>query len=786
MDQRNLQRLEFHKVLKHLAGYTRSPMGRELVESLVPQFRKSKIEHLQAETTEGRELLRLEPGADISGWYDIRDEVKRAARGVVLEPNELVQVGKTLAVTRRIKGFLLERRDRYPILGEIAAGLGNFSTLERRINKAILPGGEIDDDASPQLSSIRRRMASAQQQIKERLDKIIRSPNYQKYLQDPIVTIRESRYVVPVKQEYRAQVQGIVHDQSASGATVFVEPMGVVEANNEVRRLLAAEKQEIYKILASLTEGVAQQAEELNYTLEGLGRLDFIMAKARYSAQLSAWAPKLREDSVLDIRKGRHPLLRGEVVPVSVHLGIDFDTLVITGPNTGGKTVTLKTVGLLVLMTLAGLHIPAEEGTEIGIFNRVFADIGDEQSIEQSLSTFSSHMSNIVGILAAAGAGSLVLLDELGAGTDPTEGAALAQSILEHLHNSGARTIATTHYSELKNFAYTRERVDNASVEFDPITLRPTYRLLLGKPGCSNAFEIARRLGLNETVVNRAKDFMTEEQVEVSELMQKLEVAKHEAERERAAAEEFRREAAMLRDRYRRLEKELESRRQEILERARSEAREIVRRAKFDTEEIIKQLRTQAEENDSRNREMAIQSAREQLKKIRGRYAEKERKAAEGQGQVPRDLKPGTEIFVPRFNQKGIVLESPDNNGEVQVQVGVIKVNLSLSDIRLAKKEDKETPYTGAASLVKNKAGDINSKLDVRGMRAAEALEKMDKYLDDAGLAGLDKVFIVHGKGTGALRSAIHEQLKTYRGVKSYRLGEQGEGDSGVTVVELK
>ncbi len=786
MDRRNLKRLEFHKVIQKLAEHTRSPMGRELAESLMPGQQIKDIKHRQAETTEGRELLRLEPGADIGGWWDVRDAVRRAARGIVLEPKELEDIHKTLAVTRKLKSFLSSREDTYPIMGEIAMGLGNFGTLEKQIEKAILPGGEIADEASPQLSSIRRRTSSARQQIKDRLDKIIRSPGHQKHLQDPIVTMREGRYVVPVKQEYRSQIPGIVHDQSASGATVFIEPMGVVEANNEVRRLLAAEREEIHRILASLSDGVARQSEDLQYTQAALGQLDFIMAKARYSAQSEAWEPKLEERPVIDIRKGRHPLLQGEVVPVSVHLGIDFDTLVITGPNTGGKTVTLKTVGLLVLMALAGLHVPAEEGTVVGIFDGVFADIGDEQSIEQSLSTFSSHMSNIVKIMQGAGKRSLVLLDELGAGTDPAEGAALAQSILEHLYRKGARTIATTHYSELKNFAYTRERVDNASVEFNPVTLQPTYRLLLGKPGRSNAFEIARRLGLDEEVVHTAKGFMTREQVEVAELMHNLEVAKHEAERERTAAEALRRDAQQIKERYRRREEELEARRQEVLEKARNEAREIVRRAKLDSEEMIRQLRARIKENDSRNRETGIQEAREQLRKMQGRYAEKRKKARQDRGNVPKKVIPGMEVFVPRFNQTGIVLEPPGSNGEVQVQVGVIKVNLSLDDVRVVEKKGQEAMSQGTAGIVKTKSRDISTKLDLRGMRADEALESMEKYLDDAGLAGLDKVYIVHGKGTGALRSAIHKQLKNHRGVQSFRLGEHGEGDSGVTVVELK
>ncbi|MTI83879.1 MAG: endonuclease MutS2 [Firmicutes bacterium] len=786
MDQRNLARLEFNKVIQKLSEHTRSPMGRELVEKLIPQQQINAIRFQLDETTEGRELLRMEPRADIGGWRDNRDAVKRACRGMVLEPKELEDTQKTLTVTHRIKTFLVSRSDTYPIMGEIAAGLGNFNTLEKQLSKAILPGGEIADEASSQLSSIRRRTASAQQQIKERLDKIIRSPNHQKHLQDPIVTMREGRYVVPVKQEYKSQIPGIVHDQSASGATIFVEPMGVVEANNEVRRLLAAEKQEIHRILVSLTEAVARQGEELEYTLEMLGRLDFIMAKAQYSAQLEAWAPKLEAQPVIDIKKGRHPLLHGEVVPISAHLGFDFDSLVITGPNTGGKTVTLKTVGLLVLMSLAGLHVPAEEGTSIGIFDRVFADIGDEQSIEQSLSTFSSHMNNIVGILKGAGNRSLVLLDELGAGTDPTEGAALAQSILEHLYELGARTIATTHYSELKNFAFSRERVENASVEFDPVTLKPTYRLLLGKPGRSNAFEIARRLGLDDKVVDRAKDFLTKEQVEVAELMHNLEVAKHEAERERNAAEALRQDANKIKERYSRREKEMETRRGEILDKARSEARETVRRAKLDSEEMIRQLRDRIKETGTSSRETAIQDAREKLRSMQGRYREKEKKTGNVQGQVPKKITAGMEVFVPRFNQTGIVVEPPGNKDEVQVQVGVIKVNLSLSDIRAVDQSGREELSSSTTNIVKSKSREINTKLNLRGMRADEALEAMEKYIDDAALAGLEKIYLVHGKGTGALRSAIHKELKHHRGVKSYRLGEQGEGDSGVTVVELK
>lgn len=790
MEQRNLERLEFHKVVQRMAEFTRSPMGRELAMAARPQSGKTKVERLHDQTSEGRELLRLDPGADIGGWHDIRNEVWRASREIVLEAGELEKVGRTLAVIIRLKIFFQERSSRYLILGDIASGLGNFAALERRINKSILSGGQIANDASPELDSIRRRIILSQQQIKDRLDRLIRSPSQQKYLQDPIVTMREGRYVVPVKQEYRSLVPGIVHDQSASGATVFIEPMGVVEANNELRRLQAAEKQEMHRILSSLTSGVAQQAGELNDSLSCLGEIDYIMARARYSERLGAWAPKIGNDTSFVIRNGRHPLLPGKVVPVSVHLGVGFDTLVITGPNTGGKTVTLKTAGLLVLMALAGMHIPADQGTVIGVFTQVYADIGDEQSIEQSLSTFSSHMSNIVNILKGARSGCLVLLDELGAGTDPAEGAALAQSILEYLHNLGARTIATTHYSELKNFAYARDRVDNASVEFDPVTLRPTYRLLLGKPGRSNAFEIALRLGISEEIISRARDFMTEEQIEFSEMMHNLEVAKYEAESERAEAEKLRKEATIIKERYQRKEQEFEIRRQDILEKARAKAGEMVRRARLETDEINRQLRAKLKENAAGNREAAIQKARSELRKMYGRYSSQDRKSFvshQGQALADKDIEPGMEVFVPRFNQKGTVVEMTGNNGEIQVQVGVIKVNLPISELTMAEaKKEGERVCRGTIGLLKDKAKDISTKLDLRGMRVEEALDRTDKYLDDAGLAGLERVYIVHGKGTGALRSAVQEHLQVHHGVESYRLGKQGEGDAGVTVVNIK
>ena len=625
---------------------------------------------------------------------------------------------------------------------------------------------------------------AAQAQVKSRLEGFIRSPVYQKYLQDPIVTIRENRYVIPVKQEYRGQVPGIIHDQSASGATLFIEPMAVVEANNEVRRLQAAEKQEILRILSDLSSLVSAIADDLLISLEALGRLDLALAKARYSLKLNAWEPVMSPGSHLDIKKGRHPLLEGEVVPITINLGRDFDTLVITGPNTGGKTVTLKTVGLLVLMAQSGLHVPADEGTVLGVFGGVFADIGDEQSIEQSLSTFSSHLKNIVSILQQAGRESLVLLDELGAGTDPAEGSALAQSILERLHAVGAKTVATTHYSELKNFAYANPRVENASVEFDAVTLRPTYRLLIGRPGRSNAFEIAARLGLEASLTDRARQFMSADQLKAAELMDELEKNRQEAQRDQEEAARLLEEARLIRDRQRLKEQELEERLEAMLAKSREEAGALVRSVRRESEEMIRELREKLSSDAARDREAGIRVARDLLSTMEGKVRARPRRLDPAPGETPHDLRPGEEVFIPRFNQKGFVVGPPEDK-QVQVQVGMIKVTVPMSDLRRVQQSGPAGGETQVAGIMAAKAREISTQLDLRGMMADEALDEVEKYLDDAGLAGLPKVYIVHGKGTGALRAAVQGYLKTHRRVKSFRFGEAGEGGMGCTVVEL-
>lgn len=784
MEEKTFKRLEYHKVLEQLASFAGSPLGRERALELKPVDDPAVILRWQDEASEGRKLLRLEPTAEMGGWKDIRNQLQRAGRGAVLEPEELFAVADTLTAARIIKNFLHERQESYPLLHEHAFFITPLPDLENKIKKAILPGGEIADNASPELAQTRRKLASAQLNIKNYIENMIRSPNYQKYLQDPIVTIREGRYVVPVKIEYRAQVPGIIHDQSASGATIFVEPMAVVEKNNELRRLVVAEKQEIQRILAGLSEGVAQNLESIETSLDTLGELDFIMARSRYSQVLDAWSPILADEAVLDIRRGRHPLLKGDVVPVNIRLGEDFDTLVITGPNTGGKTVTLKTAGLLVLMYQSGLHIPAGENSRMGIFQRVFTDIGDEQSIEQSLSTFSSHMTNIVDIVAKAGRDSLVLLDELGAGTDPVEGAALAQSILETLHSAGARTIATTHYSELKNFAYARDRVENASVEFDTATLRPTYRLLIGKPGRSNAFEIALRLGLPAELIKKAREFLSVEQIQFEELMRNLEKAQQEAEADREAASKLADEARAIKEKHEKLEEDLAQRREAILSKAGEEARALVRSARAEAESAVRELREKIAEESTRARESAIQEARGKL----GRLHHKVSRAVPEKvfsGQVPAELRAGQEVLLPKFNQRGYVITPPGPGEDVQVQVGIMKMNVPLKELRTVEKPKGGGGQSQVAGMIFDKARDISVELDLRGQYAEEAVLQVEKYLDDAYLAGLPRVSLIHGKGTGSLRAAVHKLLKGHRRVKSFRLGEHGEGGYGVTIVEL-
>ncbi|MBY6275046.1 endonuclease MutS2 [Symbiobacterium thermophilum] len=792
MDERTLRTLEFAKIKEMLAERTATSLGREVVESLAPATDFLEVQHRQAETSEARRLYEGGHAIPLGGLRDLRAHVQRAVRGGVLDPGDLLDVADTAASSRRLKRFL-EEQEGLPILTALSRMLGTFHHLEAEIRQAVDEHGEVRDDASPALAEIRRSMRILQNRMKERLDAFVRG-SAAKYLQDPIVTIREGRFVVPVKIEYRAQVPGIVHDQSASGSTLFIEPMAIVEMNNDLRELALKEREEVERILARLSSLVAGEADALLDTLQAVAQIDFASAKGKLSLDLDCTEPELVREPILEIHKGRHPLLKGRVVPIDVHIGITFDTLVITGPNTGGKTVALKTMGLFVLMAQAGLHLPAGHGTRVGVFQQVFVDIGDEQSIEQSLSTFSGHMTNIIRILDALDGPALVLLDELGAGTDPTEGAALAMSILEHLHRRGAKTVATTHYSELKTYAYTRSRVENASVEFDVETLQPTFRLLIGVPGSSNAFEISRRLGLSPHIVDRARQFLTKEQERVEDLIQGIHATRAELEKELAEARRLRAEAQRMRDEYERRYGDAKAKAAATVEKARAQAQQILATARREAEAVIAELKQALRAQREAERMQTIQSARSRLARAREAVEPGEEELrARRRGEVPRGLKPGDAVRIVSLDTKGHVLAEPDADGNVLVQAGIIKLTVALDDLERAEEEQPAAAAraaaggrTGGKGLAVSKAREMSPEVDLRGLMVDEALERVDKFLDDAMLAGLPQVRIIHGKGTGALRKAVTEALRRDRRVESYRLGGIGEGGDGVTVAKLR
>lgn len=781
MDQRNLIRLEYPKIVTLLQDCTSFGISREIAGELKPLTDRVKILEAQKETSEAKLIFRLEPDLPLGGLRDIRRLLRKVAIGGVLEPSELLEVGDMLFAMRRLKLFFREKAESYPIFAKLADGLCALRELEDRIKESIEPGGEVADKASPDLRRLRQRIRDLQASLKDKMDSIIRSAEYQKYLQDPIVTMRGDRYVVPVKQEYKSYFPGIIHDQSASGATLFIEPVAAVEKNNELRQVIAEERQEIIRILTKLTNQVLAGLEEINSGVAAAGTIDFWLAKGKLSHQMDAGEPLISPKQKINLISARHPLLRGKAVPINVVLGNDFGILVITGPNTGGKTVALKTVGLLILMAQSGLHIPAENGSETGIFHRVFADIGDEQSIEQSLSTFSSHMTNIIRILAEVDDRSLTLFDELGAGTDPTEGAALAMAILDYLEKRRVRVIATTHYSELKAFAFNRPGVENASVEFDIATLRPTYKLNIGQPGSSSAFEIAARLGLPENIITVARQSMSAEDIKVTELIRELEDNRRTSEIDRSEAARLKQEIQRLRKEYEDKLHQISVKRSEVMEKARAEAGELVRRARLEADSLIQEIKEAAARADDRQALNQAQNARSKLKKLKVEQDEAE--AAPAPGYIPKEVRPGQEVFLPKYNQQGYVVSGADNNGIAIVQVGIMKLNLPLSELRLQKA--KQVVSTGAPKVMAGKAKEIKTEVDLRGLTVDEALEIVEKYLDDAYLAGLPKAYLIHGKGTGALRKAITGLLTGHRFVKNHRLGEYGEGGAGVTVVEL-
>ena len=781
--ERNMRILEFTRIRDMLAEGCLTENGREKCRALSPFSTLAEVARAQQETEEAAVILRYVGGHPLTEFPDARPALTICDKGGTLSAGMLLGVASLLRASRSARDALITERENTPLLRSLAEGLTEAPNLERDITDAILSEDEIADRASSELLNIRRHLRGAQDRIKEKLNQMIRSSAMQKYLQEAIITVRNDRYVVPVRAEYRSQVPGLVHDQSASGATLFIEPMAAVEMGNEIREWTLKEAREIERILAALSAEVAPYAETLRETVDILSELDFIFAKGLLSRRLVCVAPKMNDRGFVHIIRGRHPLIDPEkVVPIDLWLGEEFTTLVVTGPNTGGKTVTLKTVGLFTLMAQAGLQIPAELGTELAVFEQVWADIGDEQSIEQSLSTFSGHMTNIVQIMREVTPRDLVLFDELGAGTDPTEGAALAQSILTRLLHIRVRTVATTHYSELKVFALTTEGVENASVEFNVETLRPTYRLSIGVPGKSNAFEISRRLGLAEDLIENAKKLLSSDEVRFEDVIANAEYHRQIAERERLIAQEASRETIRLRDEAERLRREMEEKRADSLRKAREEAKRVLQDARRESEAIISELKRMKKESHAAE---DVNRLRRQLEEGIDSVSEGLEAPPEETAGAPETVRPGDVVRVASLGTEATVLTAPTDRGEVQLASGSMKFKAKLKDLRLVKNAPVKEKTT-----VKAKTGmmtrSVPMECDVRGMSLEEASGAVEIYLDEAVLAGLNEVSVIHGKGTGVLRSGLRQELRKNRHVKSIRPGMYGEGEDGVTVVTLR
>ena len=798
MKERTLRVLEFTKIRDRLASKAMTDMGRERCEALVPSSNMTEIQRMQAETEEATVILQYVGASPLVPFSDVRASLTLAEKGATLSPKALLEVAALMQSARAARKALDTERDNTPILKELAQRLSTLHNVEQDITNAIISEDEIADRASNELMDIRRHLRGANERIKEKLNQMIRSSAFQKYLQDPIVTMRNDRYCLPVKAEYRSSVPGLVHDQSSTGATLFIEPMDMESSLSSAAhstRLLpfhrshfstsAKEKQEIERILAALSAEIAPYADQLRETVETLAELDYIFAKGMLSREMNAVSPKLNQNGYINIIRGRHPLIdREKVVPSNLWMGKDFTSLIITGPNTGGKTVTLKTVGLLTLMAQAGLQVPADLGTELAVFGQVFADIGDEQSIEKSLSTFSGHMTTIVSIMHEVTPDDLVLFDELGAGTDPTEGAALAQAILQRLLNIRVRTLATTHYSELKAFALSTKGVENASVEFDVETLRPTYRLSIGVPGKSNAFEISRRLGLPENLIDDAKKLLSSDSVRFEDVIANAEYHRQVAEREREIARQASAETVKLRDEAEKLRKQMEDQLENTIKKAKADARRIMEQTRRESESIIADLKRMKKEQ---------QNPDAQVNAIRRRIENNVDNLSEGllqkvdTGLPPKEVRKGDTVEILTIGSQGTVLAPANAKGEVEVQAGILKLKVNISQLRLVKQPDKPKPQPTSVHL---KTGamerTVRMECDVRGMALDEAIMTVDQYLDQAILAGMGEVSIIHGKGTGVLRSGIQQHLKHHMHVASCRLGVYGEGESGVTIVTLK
>ncbi len=790
MNKKTLTKLEYNKIIELLTEQASSFSGKERCRKLKPMISLPDIQSAQEETAAAFTRIVKKGRPSFSGCNPVGDSLKRLEVGAALGSGELLRICKLLETAGRVKSYGRHETsdESEDCLDALFQQLEPVAPLSAEIRRCILEEDEISDDASPALKHIRRSMGQINDKVHATLSGLVNG-SLRTYLQDPIITMRGDRYCIPVKAEYRSQVQGLIHDQSSTGSTLFIEPMSVVKLNNDLKELYGKEQEEIQVILARLSVDVAEYIDAIRTDYSVLTELDFIFARGILALDMNASMPLFNTDGRIYIREGRHPLLdKKKVVPITVMLGDAFDLLIITGPNTGGKTVSLKTVGLFTLMGQAGLHIPALDRSELAVFHDVYADIGDEQSIEQSLSTFSSHMTNIVSFLKQVDERSLVLFDELGAGTDPTEGAALAIAILNHLHGRGIRTMATTHYSELKVYALSTPGVENACCEFDLETLRPTYHLLIGIPGKSNAFAIAGKLGLPDYIIEEARTHLTEQDESFEDLLTDLETSKRTIQKEQEEIAAYRRELERLKAETKEKQEKLEAQRERILREANEKAHSILADAKETADETMRNFRKFGKESISAA-EMEKERERLRKKMDAARSGMKMEPQKPRKQHKPGDFKLGESVKVLSMNLTGSVTSLPDSKGNVTVQMGILRSQVHISDLEIIEETSytaKQMQKTGKGKLKMGKSFSVSPEINLLGKTVDEAVAELDKYLDDASLAHLSTVRVVHGKGTGALRSGIHSYLKRQKHVKSFRLGAFGEGDAGVTIVELK
>ncbi|MFR1663355.1 MAG: endonuclease MutS2 [Blautia caecimuris] len=792
MNQKALSSLEYPKIIERLTEKASSPMGKELCRKLQPSTDINRIRLMQTQTKDALTRLFQKGSVSFGSVKDIRGSLKRLEIGSSLGIMEILSVCALLENTSRVKAYSRGDRSDLPSdsLDSMFEQLAPLTPLSSEIRRCILSEDEISDDASPALRQVRRNMKVTNDRIHTQLSGLVNG-NARTYLQDSVITMRNGRYCIPVKAEYKGQVPGMIHDQSSTGSTLFIEPMAVVKLNNDMRELELQEQKEIEIILAGLSEQIAEEREAIALNLELMVQLDFIFARAGLAMDMNGSEPVFNEEGRVLLKKARHPLIpKKKVVPIDIRLGDDFDLLIITGPNTGGKTVSLKTVGLLTLMGQAGLHIPALDRSELALFHEIYADIGDEQSIEQSLSTFSSHMTNIVSFLEKADSRSLVLFDELGAGTDPTEGAALAISILSYLHDKGIRTMATTHYSELKVYALSTPGVENACCEFSVETLRPTYRLLIGIPGKSNAFAISSKLGLSDQIIERAKEQISEQDESFEDVLSSLEENRVTIENERLEIARYKEEIKTLKAQLESRQEKLDAQRDRILRQANEEAHKVLEEAKEYADQTMKLFHKFQKNNvDTSAVERERQELRKRMNKAEKNMSDRQETKKPKKQLTAKDIRPGDSVKVLSMNLKGTVGSRPDSKGFLFVQMGIIRSKVHLSDLELVDEPVITTPSlqkTGAGKIRMSKSASVSTEINLLGRTVDEAIAELDKYLDDAYIAHLKSVRIVHGKGTGALRKGIHDYLRRQKHVSSFRLGEFGEGDAGVTIVDFK